>query len=280
MTASNQWTSDQLQTLRGFITAANRDLALGTQAGADAARGAITQYYTYQAGLGRGYAKLALGVVTNTTFEGQVAVDVLQDAAGSGITQNTETELLVALATSDNQIMQTNGGFWPTVDDIETYHYQDYQFYDLPVFAWGGAASAYFGQDWGVGYLTSYEIGDGSHSTLFQNMTVDQVQQNVNTLTGDGLLKVGQALLDSEALANIDPATVPQDFLALLQTDLSNNTPSLTDIVAAFKLDISAIALVNGTAQITQAQAQLAANQAFINATGRLPILLRSSCGS
>lgn len=221
MTAPNQWTSEQLQTLQGFITAAESDLALQTPQGLQDAQQAIAQYYSYQAALGRGYASLALGVVTNTTFEGQVAIDVLQSVAGSGISQATETQLLVNLAASDFDIMAQNGGFWPTMDQIETYHYNDYTLNGLQVFAWGGAASAYFGQDWGVGYLTPYEIGDGSHSVLFQGMTPEQVQQNVDTLTGDGMLKIGQAVLDSAALAGIDPGVVPR-WQAQLQSRRSS----------------------------------------------------------
>ena len=190
MTAPNQWTSDQLATLQGYVDAAKADSPAGHLKGA---RAAITQYYADQAAWGRDYPVLAGDVVTNTTFEGQVAVDTLQNIAGSSVTPATETQLLISLATSDNAIMQGNGGFWPVVAQIEAYHYQDYQALDLPVFAWGGAAFAYFDQNWGGGTLTSYEVGDGSHSALFQSMTAEQVQQNVDTLTYDGMLKIGIA---------------------------------------------------------------------------------------
>jgi len=158
---------------------------------------ALQQYYGIQASAGRGYAKLALPVVSNTGFEGQVAIQLLQQVGGSGVTPSTQTKLMVDLANADISYMNGHDGYWPTQADIETYHYTTYVDDKLPVFGWGGAAFAYFVQDWGGGALTSYEVGNGSHSTLFQTMTAEQVQQNVDTLTYDGMLKIGIAATEA-----------------------------------------------------------------------------------
>ncbi|MFN3077978.1 MAG: hypothetical protein ABT940_14115, partial [Alphaproteobacteria bacterium] len=230
MTAPNQFNQDQLNTLKGFISAAN---AAKNRGDLDGVKAALTQYYATQVDWGRGYPKLALGVITNTGFEGQVAIDVLKDIGGSGVTAATQAELMVSLASRDNDIMQKGGGVWPVQAQIENYHYEGYDDLHLPVTAWGGAAFAYFGERWDGGTLTAAERGDGSHGSLYQGMTRQQVSDNLTTLTVDGALKVATAAAAELTVAYARDRSGDASYSPeYLENIIANNLPSSSAIIA------------------------------------------------
>ena len=239
MTASNQFNSAQLTVLQGYLDAAAVYYAIDDDAGV---QNALHQYYSYQATLGRGYASLADGVLNNQGFEGQVAVDMFRQIAGSGITAGTQTKLMLSLAQRDLSAMGSDG-FWPTMKAIEGYHAAAYKDLDLPIFAWGGAAFARYGTQWDGGKLTADEISDGSHDAAFSSISPNDVIENLEALGKAGLEQIRDAVaaaLDLNPEATGFTATV-NPYAALAKYDavkeaLKSDMPSLSDLGDLAKL--------------------------------------------
>ncbi len=186
--SSATYTPQQIAHLQSYLNLARTEAGQGDL---DAAQQALAGYYQAQMpggtlGVDRGYAGLANGVVTGSGVAGRTALDVLDDVGGSAVTPALKTNLMQDLAQADLDTIKNNGGGWPTMGQIEDYHYNAYDQNHLPVDAWGGAALAHDGKRWDGGALTDAELGDGSHGALYQSLPADQVCRNASSVLKNG----------------------------------------------------------------------------------------------
>jgi hypothetical protein len=140
-----------LQQLNGYLKAASDALAQGNTAANQAtALGYIAQYYSAQTSF-RGYAGDALQVVQNQGAYGITANQLVSDAMGASNFANNRASIALQLAQADFAIVTANPSAVPTESQIEAYHAAVFEANGIPITAWGGAAFAALGENWGSG---------------------------------------------------------------------------------------------------------------------------------
>jgi hypothetical protein len=212
---------DQLVALQNYINAATAAYNSGNYTGPNGVSANLAAYYSLQAQAGRGYASVALGVINNSGVSGETANANLQTVAGVTPGTSTYAGLMLSLATSDNGIVQKNGT-WPTQQQVDDYHYQDYTAAGLSPLAWGGAAMAYYNIDWSGG--AAEFNGQSQAGNLYQqNLTPAQANSSAQTVLTLGMVYSSVLPGYLNSLANLPP----------VQTSA---TPSFQSIYEAFQL--------------------------------------------
>lgn len=169
------------------------------------AKNYLESYYSSQID-DRGYATLALHVINNDNIFGITANNNVENALGKEEFSKIRLNLMLDLVKSDIDTIIKNGGYLPTINQINNYHYDVYPRYNIPLTSFGGAANAALGTNWAPGLLREYEIDpDLTNNSFYKTFSPMQIDRAIFNIMQSGI----SATIDVLSTSWASPAQWP-----------------------------------------------------------------------